>query len=93
VALCLRWQAVLRPLTGPSVRSLRDRWLGDRFVAELWTLGGNGDPIERHGAAIHLYTAEAKNRWQRVQAFRLCTDDVSSSWIGPRYIASCAGRA
>jgi hypothetical protein len=66
---------------------------GTDFVAGLWTLGGNGDPIERHGAAIHLYTAEARNRWQRVQAFRLCTDDVSSNWIGLRYIASCAGRA
>src|SRR5580704_13076516 len=63
---------------------------GTDCVAGLWTLDGNGDPIERHGAAIHLDTAEARNRWQRVQAFRACTDDVSSSWIGPRYIAAPA---
>ena len=31
---------------------------GTDFVSGLWTLGGNGDPVERNGAAIHLYTAD-----------------------------------
>jgi homogentisate 1,2-dioxygenase len=31
---------------------------GTDFVSGLWTLGGNGDPVQRNGAAIHLYTAD-----------------------------------
>jgi homogentisate 1,2-dioxygenase len=31
---------------------------GTDFVAGLWTLGGNGDPTQRNGVAIHLYTAD-----------------------------------
>jgi homogentisate 1,2-dioxygenase len=31
---------------------------GTDFVSGLWTLGGNGDPAERRGMAIHLYTAD-----------------------------------
>jgi homogentisate 1,2-dioxygenase len=31
---------------------------GTDFVSGLWTLGGNGDPAHRNGAAIHLYTAD-----------------------------------
>jgi homogentisate 1,2-dioxygenase len=32
--------------------------VGTDFVSGLWTLGGNGAPALRHGAAIHLYTAD-----------------------------------
>jgi homogentisate 1,2-dioxygenase len=31
---------------------------GTDFVSGLWTLGGNGDPAQRSGMAIHLYTAD-----------------------------------
>ena len=31
---------------------------GTDFVSGLWTLGGNGDPNQRNGAVIHLYTAD-----------------------------------
>jgi homogentisate 1,2-dioxygenase len=31
---------------------------GTDFVAGLWTLGGNGNPVERTGAAFHLYSAD-----------------------------------
>jgi len=31
---------------------------GTDFVSGLWTLGGNGDPVQRSGVAIHLYTAD-----------------------------------
>jgi homogentisate 1,2-dioxygenase len=31
---------------------------GTDFVSGLWTLGGNGNPAERRGMAIHLYTAD-----------------------------------
>ncbi|MFD9669923.1 homogentisate 1,2-dioxygenase [Rhodococcus sp. NPDC059968] len=31
---------------------------GTDFVSGLWTLGGNGDPVQRSGMAIHLYTAD-----------------------------------
>jgi homogentisate 1,2-dioxygenase len=31
---------------------------GTDFISGLWTLGGNGDPAHRHGAAVHLYTAD-----------------------------------
>jgi homogentisate 1,2-dioxygenase len=27
------------------------------FVSGMWTLGGNGDPAERRGMAMHIYTA------------------------------------
>ncbi|OEV03229.1 homogentisate 1,2-dioxygenase [Streptomyces oceani] len=30
---------------------------GTDFLSGLWTLGGNGDPTQRTGMAIHLYTA------------------------------------
>jgi homogentisate 1,2-dioxygenase len=30
---------------------------GTDFLSGLWTIGGNGDPLARTGAAIHLYTA------------------------------------
>ncbi len=31
---------------------------GTDFLSGLWTLGGNGDPGERAGMAVHLYTAD-----------------------------------
>ncbi|MFG1667757.1 homogentisate 1,2-dioxygenase [Streptomyces sp. Y7] len=31
---------------------------GTDFLSGLWTLGGNGDPGERTGMALHLYTAD-----------------------------------
>jgi homogentisate 1,2-dioxygenase len=31
---------------------------GTDFVSGLWTLGGNGDPTQRNGMAVHLYTAD-----------------------------------
>jgi homogentisate 1,2-dioxygenase len=31
---------------------------GTDFVSGLWTLGGTGDPVQRSGLAIHLYTAD-----------------------------------
>jgi homogentisate 1,2-dioxygenase len=31
---------------------------GTDFVAGLWTLAGNGDPLQRNGVAVHLYTAD-----------------------------------
>lgn len=31
---------------------------GSDFVSGLWTLGGNGDPLQRNGVAIHFYTAD-----------------------------------
>jgi homogentisate 1,2-dioxygenase len=30
---------------------------GTDFLAGLWTIGGNGDPLARSGVALHLYTA------------------------------------
>jgi len=31
---------------------------GTDFLAGLWTLGGNGDPAQRAGMALHIYTAD-----------------------------------
>ena len=31
---------------------------GTDFVSGLWTVGGNGDPAQRSGMAMHLYTAD-----------------------------------
>jgi homogentisate 1,2-dioxygenase len=31
---------------------------GTDFVSGLWTLGGNGDPSQRSGMALHFYTAD-----------------------------------
>jgi homogentisate 1,2-dioxygenase len=31
---------------------------GTDFVSGLWTLGGNGDPAQRTGMAMHIYTAD-----------------------------------
>lgn len=42
----LRWD----PLPDPAP--------GTDFLAGLWTLGGNGDPAQRSGMAIHLYAAD-----------------------------------
>lgn len=43
----LRWNPLPEPAPGTD-------WL-----AGLWTLGGNGDPAERSGMAVHLYHANA----------------------------------
>lgn len=32
--------------------------VGTDFLSGLWTLGGNGNPSQRSGMAIHLYTAD-----------------------------------
>jgi homogentisate 1,2-dioxygenase len=31
---------------------------GTDFVSGLWTLGGNGDPAQRNGMAVHLYAVD-----------------------------------
>src|SRR5882757_6754537 len=31
---------------------------GTDFLSGLWTIGGNGDPLARTGAAVHLYAAD-----------------------------------
>ncbi|MGW8381082.1 homogentisate 1,2-dioxygenase [Streptomyces sp. ODS28] len=46
----MRWN----PLPAPAP--------GTDFLAGLWTLGGNGDPAQRAGMAIHLYAANAPMR-------------------------------
>ncbi|MBB1253497.1 homogentisate 1,2-dioxygenase [Streptomyces alkaliterrae] len=32
---------------------------GTDFLSSLWTVGGNGDPLQRSGMAVHLYHANA----------------------------------
>ena len=53
------------PFTEVPVEPNRQYWpprpapaAGTDFVSGQWTLGGNGDPAQRSGTAIHLYTAD-----------------------------------
>ena len=53
------------PFTEVPVEPNRQYWpprpapaAGTDFVSGLWTLGGNGDPAQRSGMAIHIYTAD-----------------------------------
>lgn len=46
-------QLAWHPFDLPSSSSQVD------FVSGLKTIGGNGDPIQREGLAVHIYTANA----------------------------------